>query len=283
VTGDSGHLLRETNLPPPTGLLLVGHGTRSAAGIQQFLEISAVLSVAVPEAIVEPAFLELAQPDIGAAVSQLASRGAGTIVVVPFLLAAADHVKSDIPEAVRTAVVGIGENRPKLIFAEHLGAHANVIELSQLRYREALENLSPAPPETTCHLLVGRGTHDPSAIAEVRRFAELRADPSSAAQTRVAFLAMARPSLAEELQRIAIEPFARVVVQPHLLFAGELAVSIERQVATLAGRPEATQWLTTDVLADPDGKPQRGAELLAVAAYERFAAVIRVVGREGDG
>ena len=231
----------------------------------------------------EPAFLELAQPDIGAAVSRLASRGARVIVVVPFLLAAADHVKEDIPAAVRAAAAGIGENRPKLVFAEHLGAHANVIELSQLRYRQALENLSPVPPETTCHLLVGRGTHDAAAIAEVRRFAELRADPSSAAQTRVAFLAMARPTLAEELQRIAMESFARVVVQPHLLFAGELAESIRRQVATLAGRAATTEWLTTNVLADAAGKPQRGAELLAVAARERFAASIRVVGREGDG
>lgn len=263
--------------------MLVGHGTRSPAGIQQFLDISAFLSAEAREAIVEPAFLELAQPDIGAAVSRLASRGARIIVVVPFLLAAADHVKEDIPAAVRTAAAGIGENWPQLVFAEHLGAHPNVIELSQLRYRQALENLSPFRPEATCHLFVGRGSHDASAIAEVRRFAELRADPSSAAQTRVAFLAMARPSLAEELQRIAIESFARVVVQPHLLFAGELAESIGHQVATLAGRAATTEWLTTSVLADPAGKPQRGAELLAVAARERFAAAIRVVGREGDG
>jgi sirohydrochlorin cobaltochelatase len=261
------------------GLLLIGHGTRSQAGVQQFLDIAATLGARAPEAIVEPAFLELAEPNISAAVTRLCERGARTIVVVPFLLAAADHVKEDIPAAVKAAVANVSHDL-SLIFAEHLGSSAAVLELSTLRYREAVENLPHVAPEATCHLLVGRGTHDSSAIAEVTEFARLLADVVLVGETRLAFLAMAQPSLAEELQRIAATPFERVVVQPHLLFEGDLADSVGRQVAKWAGQQPERQWLTTAVLADPVGKPKQGAYLLAEAAYERFGAGIRVVGPE---
>ena len=280
---DNGHLLRESLLAPPRGLLLVGHGTRSAAGTQQFLEVSAALAKMAPGTLVEPAFLELAEPDILTAVRTLHRRGARTIVAVPLLLAAADHVKQDIPAAVKAAASGISPPDLSLIFAEHLGTHTSVIELSRQRYREANANLSPVSPEVTCHLLVGRGTHDPAAIAEVQQFASLRADRTEAAQCRLAFLAMAQPGLAEELHLLASMPFRRVMVQPHLLFAGDLVSSIEKQVADLAGQPLQQEWLTAAVLADPAGKPQRGADLLALAAWERFVAAIRVVANVGGG
>lgn len=264
-------------------LLLIGHGTRSPAGIQQFLNIAAKLAELAAPAPVEPAFLELAQPDIAAAVTRLAGRGAERIVVVPFLLAAADHVKEDIPAAVEAAVNGLANPRPTLLFAEHLGAHPNIIELSQLRYRAALEPLPPIPAAATCHLLVGRGTHDQSAIVEVQRFADLRTDSAAAQETRLAFLAMAKPTLAAELQRVATLPFQRIVVQPHLLFEGDLMTSIRAQVVAVAGQAPRQQWITTAALADPPGQPQMATNRLAEAALDRFVTSIRVVGRGRSG
>ena len=53
------------------GLLLVGHGTRSAEGREQFLGLAESLRQRLKPLPVEPAFLELAQPTIDDAVGKL--------------------------------------------------------------------------------------------------------------------------------------------------------------------------------------------------------------------
>src|SRR5688500_6845827 len=86
------------------GILLVGHGTRSELGTRQYLALAASLARAVAPLAVEPAFLELKQPEIDTAVGKLVARGATRLVTMPLLLFAAGHVKRDIPEQVRTAL-----------------------------------------------------------------------------------------------------------------------------------------------------------------------------------
>jgi sirohydrochlorin ferrochelatase len=47
--------------------------------------------------LVETAFLELAQPDLPAAVASLCAQGATRIVVVPFFLTLGIHLRRDLP------------------------------------------------------------------------------------------------------------------------------------------------------------------------------------------
>src|SRR5438876_10639298 len=89
------------------GLLLIGHGTRSESGVRQFLEVADRVAEQAPDQIVEPAFLELAEPSIETAISRLGDRGARSFVTVPLLLFAAGHVKRDIPEAIRQAAASL--------------------------------------------------------------------------------------------------------------------------------------------------------------------------------
>src|SRR3954454_17575598 len=87
-------------MPNQAGVLLVGHGTRSATGIRQFFDIVERAAKVLAPVAVEPAFLELSQPDIDTAIGRLAMRGIERLVTLPLLLFAAEHVKQDIPHQV---------------------------------------------------------------------------------------------------------------------------------------------------------------------------------------
>src|SRR5215212_2590757 len=90
-------------LPPHAGILLIGHGTRDAAGHQEFLVTAQRLQEAVPGNPVEPCFLELSQPTISEGWHRLAARGVTQIVATPLLLFSAGHAKRDIPDVIHSA------------------------------------------------------------------------------------------------------------------------------------------------------------------------------------
>ena len=82
------------------------------------------------------------------------------------------------------------------------------------------------------------------------------------AQARIAYLAMAEPRLETALEEIAELRYHRVVVQPHLLFHGELLDTITERVAQIASRWPQQQWFVAPHLGVGD--------LLAQAMLERF-------------
>lgn len=272
-------------MPNQTGVLLVGHGTRSPTGIRQFLDIAKRAAKALAPVVVEPAFLEISQPDIDAAIGRLATRGIERLVTLPLLLFAAGHAKRDIPDQVSTALARRGLSQIEHLQASHLGCHPALVQLSDERMRQVenpkstvqsqslasackvqaclVPTLQPGnartggsrPPINTRLLLVGRGSHDESATAEMHQFAALRQQSLDDADVMVdvAFLAMARPLLADQLPRVAQHDCRRVIIQPHLLFHGELVEAVERQVAAVATEHSDKEWIVTPPLADLPG------------------------------
>jgi sirohydrochlorin cobaltochelatase len=120
----------------------------------------------------------------------------------------------------------------------------------------------------------------------MQEFARLRQQQEGGVATEVAFLAMARPSLAQQLPRIAARGYRRVIVQPHLLFQGELASSLGQQVAATAAEHPAQEWVVTRLLADePAEKRASEGQLttLVELVCQRFReAMIRVVAPAGE-
>lgn len=228
------------------GLLIVGHGTREASGVAEFSHLVAQVSEALPDHLVEPAMLELAEPPISSAMRRLVDRGADEVVVVPMMLLAAAHVIRDIPaqiEAASRAYEGLD-----VTMAAHLGCQEPILQLSELRYRQAAGGLEREAAEQTLLLIVGRGSNCPEAGAEMCRFARLRWERTPTAWLEVCFAAMSRPSLQRALPIVAEMPFERIVVQPHLLFRGQLLNQIRNQVAEAALRWPARQWIVTQHL-----------------------------------
>jgi sirohydrochlorin cobaltochelatase len=261
-------------MPHATAILLIGHGTRDAAGTDEFLTLAKMLAERMAPTGVFPCFLELASPSIGEAVAAGVDAGARNIVAVPVLLFAAGHAKSDIPAALADAVKGIASERRVEVSIHQtsvLECHPRLLELSRRRYEEAMQGLDELPASTTCLILVGRGSYDREAVAAMHRFTELRAATTAVGQVEAAFIAMATPKYGEVLRRAAARGFARIVVQPHLLFAGELLSGLQRDVATLANEFPLTQWVVTSHLG-PDALLTDAVESSCQAAIAREEA-----------
>src|SRR5258707_1143111 len=91
---------RMTRPGPP--LLLVGHGTRSAAGVAEFGRLIDRVRERGRDRIaqVDGGFIELSAPSIADIISRMAAGTAGSVwevVAVPLVLTAAGHGKGDIP------------------------------------------------------------------------------------------------------------------------------------------------------------------------------------------
>lgn len=230
------------------GILLVGHGTRDPAGARQFLATAEALRAALPERLVEPCFLEILKPDVAAGCRRLVERGARQVAVVPLLLLAAGHAKRDIPAILRRIIREYPDIR--IHQCSHLGSSELLDELSLERYRQALAGRVAIAAKDTLLVLVARGTTDRSAIREMQQFARRRAAHSPVGRVEVCFAAVAEPSLPAVLAHAAELPFARVVVQPHLLFGGLVLAGIKNTLETFVrGRGGDRQWL----LAQPLG------------------------------
>jgi sirohydrochlorin cobaltochelatase len=273
----------QTNLT--WGLLFVGHGTNDPTGTAQFLELAAGLAQRFKTLAVEPAFLELQLPNIDTGVQRLVERGIQQLGIMPLLLFAAGHAKEDVPKAVRQALKRHTDRPIEPIQAAHLGCHPLLVELSHRRMLEAQNAAeSQATKDRTCLLLVGRGSKDATATAEMHEFAALRQRLAENLHVEVAFLAMAQPSLAVQLKAIAQQSYSRVIVQPHLLFHGELLDSLRRQVGEMSQNHGQTQWLLAPALADPLNTPRSSAavDLEKVIEDRCLQAGIPVVARGGD-
>lgn len=76
--------------------------------------------------LAEPAFLDLAEPDLTTVVRRLAAAGHRRAVVVPLLFTSAFHATVDVPEAVQEAAAEVGL---ELVVTDILGTGPEVEEL----------------------------------------------------------------------------------------------------------------------------------------------------------
>ena len=217
-------------------LLVVGHGTKSAAGCAQFGELVERVAKAVPSADVEGGFLELAPPPIQDAVVRLVEAGHRTIDVVPLVLVGAGHSKGDIPAALERERL----RHPGLAFryGRPLGPHPLLLE----DLAERLEAVVPREQwGDTAVVLVGRGATDPDANAEVAKTARLLLEGRGIGTVETAFISLAQPSVPAGLDRAHRLGYARVVVLPFFLFAGVLPDRITAQAQEWAAAHPAVE------------------------------------------
>lgn len=251
----------------PTGILLVGHGTRSDAGAAEFLALAQLLTQRFPMLPLAPAYLELRPPTIADAIRQLAAQGVRRILVTPLLLFAAGHAQRDIPSAVQQALIA----SPEIRAVQTPALELSLLDLSQLHY----ENSRPsASSSKTLLILVGRGSRDVAATEKMQEFANLLAERTNPSAVRVGFLAMAEPRIRDVLSQAAQEEWDTIVVQPHLLFQGELLEELKRLVIEIANRHPQTQWRLAAHLASNIGSGSPAEQLLVTAVSQLIEVAI---------
>jgi sirohydrochlorin cobaltochelatase len=224
-------------------LLIAAHGSRDASGIDEFWAFADAWQRLRPDRLQAAGFLEFARPTIGEAIDDLVERGARRITVVPAMLMAAGHVKNDVPSEIHE---GRGRH-PGVTFhmARPLDIHPSLLELAHVRYREALADRPEVPAGRTLLLLVGRGTSDPDANANIARVARFLWESYGVGWASVAFSGLAPPSVDEALTVCRRLGFARIVVQPYFLFDGILLKRIHEIAARHAGADPAVEILST--------------------------------------
>ena len=229
--------------PPP--LLLAAHGTRDPAGVAGFQALAArVADLAGQDGIeVAGGFIELSAPPLRDAVTALAG-GSGPIVAVPLMLVAAGHAKGDIPAAL--AREQARHPGVRFTYARTLGPHPALIELLDTRVAAVAGDKPPAV------MVVGRGSTDPDANADVVKTARLLWEGREYPLAETAFVSLARPDVAEGLERCRLLGARRIVVARYFLFPGVLPDRVAEQAAAYAGAHHQLDIAVADVLGDCD-------------------------------
>ena len=210
----------------------------------------------------ELGFLELAEPSIAAGVQSLAAMGVKRLITVPVLLFRAGHADRDIPEAVLAAAEPLGIE--VLQQTPPLELQPAVIELSAYRYREALETLPVESRSGSVSLaIIARGSSSDSAAATMERFAQLRGEVTPVAEHRVGYVAVRQPNVQQSLDWLEASQSQILVVQPHLLFEGEVYHSLCTAVEERRQR-DGRHWLVCKPLGAPveDFEDDRLAQVL---------------------
>lgn len=250
----------------PPALLIAGHGTSDHDGAEQFRAFTDRVGkrLAGRGVSVAGGFIELSPPPLGEAVAGLVASGHRRLAAVPLMLVAAGHAKGDIPaalarEQVRHPGLTVAYGRP-------LGAHPAVLALLRERLAEA-----GADARTTV-LLVGRGSTDPDANAEVARTARLLAETTPVAGVEYAFISLAPPGAPAGLARCAALGARDIVVLPYFLFTGVLPRRVAEQAAAWAAGHPGARVRCAEVLGDTDAL----ADLVIERYDEALAGDIRM-------
>lgn len=188
---------------PARPLVVIGHGTRSAAGVAVVREVAARAGAELGQRDVPVGFVDVCGPTAGEALSGLAQA-----VVVPYFLATGFHVRVDLPEALRTA--------PGSTATAALGVSPEVVAALVDRLREALDGT--ALPDAI--LLGAAGSSDVRARQEVHCLAAVVA-AATGVRTQAGFIAGPGPTVYETLCTLREAGAERVAAASFLLAPGQ--------------------------------------------------------------
>lgn len=204
-------------------LLLIAHGTRDPRGPEEMATLLGHVRARL-DAPVSAAWLEdFADPDVPAAVADLAGRGAQRVVTLPLLHFAAGHAKTDVPgELVRAR-----QAHPdvELVHGQVLGLHAQLFAVA----RERVAAVGPAEG-TDALLVAASGSSDPDANGDLAKAARFLAEQTRHRWVDHAFAGVSWPTVDVALRRMAGGGARTVTLFSWSLLAGLL----ERRVLQMA-------------------------------------------------
>lgn len=213
-----------------TTLLLVGHGSRNRDGNKETLHFAAQWREKHPDWRIEVCFIEHAEVLLDAGLDR-AARDAKRVVVIPFILNAAGHVKMELPAAIEAA----RGRHPGVEFAvtRHLGMGREIFAVLQGQLDRLMKQLAMPDPMTTGVVLLGRGSSDPGANGELAKMARWLFEANDHELVDLAFTGVTWPRLETAVQRQVRLGMTQICIVPVYLFTGVLMERIQAQVARL--------------------------------------------------
>lgn len=204
-------------------MVAVAHGSRDPRAAATVAELAEAVRARRPDVPVVASFLDHAPPAPGRVLDGLARDGAGEAVVLPLLLTAAYHSKTDVPGVL--ARVRTRHPRFGLRTAGTLGPHPLLTAALERRLAEA--GVEPGDPDTAV-VLVSAGSSDASANATIWRLAgEWRARGWRGVVP--AFASASRPAPAEAVAALRDAGSPRVAVASYFLAPGHFADKVRAE------------------------------------------------------
>lgn len=210
------------------GLLLVAHGSRSAAGQREMAELAELVAATAPDGVmVDMGYLELSEPPAGLALDRLVAAGARHIAVVPLMLLAAGHSKSDVPAVVLEA----RDRHPHvtLDYGRPLGIDHALVDLAHQQIRSRGGAGVPLA-------VFARGTSDPDANADAYKVSRLVAESTGASLAVTGFSGVTWPDVPTALDQLHKLGADRVAVFSWFLATGVLLDRIHRDCEAFSRR-----------------------------------------------
>jgi sirohydrochlorin cobaltochelatase len=227
-------------------LLGVAHGSKDPQSQQVVLDLLAQAVALRPGLRAEAAYIDNASPSVRDAIQRLVAEGARDLTVVPVLLGAASHSKSDLAASVQAA--RLAHPGVVLRYGRPLGPHPALVHVLAERLAEAGVVDLPV-------VLVAGGSLDPDANAGVAATARLLWEGRGFPSVDIAFVSATGPSVPQALERLRAEGHAKVALARYFLGPGYLP----RQVAVRAATVEALETVVSEPLG---AAPELSALLL---------------------
>ncbi|KPV40768.1 sirohydrochlorin chelatase [Alicyclobacillus ferrooxydans] len=234
-----------------TLILFVGHGTRAAAGVSEFLQFCRLVEQQILEQLgsevcthpkdrlnraslrFECAFLEVCEPDLVTALIRGCTPDVSLVLVVPLFLFQAGHMKHDIPGLIQAAESQTGSVKIEVLPA--IGVDPAFIEVAMTRLTEA-GYVTKGEVESQAVLLLGRGNQDSSAQSDFDVLASRVRSQANVHESLFAtgYLAGSGRDWRDALSSLVqtgVQAGARFVyIQPYLWFHGWLTEQLPKWV-----------------------------------------------------
>ncbi|WDR06596.1 sirohydrochlorin chelatase [Devosia rhodophyticola] len=210
------------SLPPQTGIMLCGHGSRNQLAVGEFANLAERLRERLPGIPVEYGYLEFANPVIHLGLDRLREQGVKKVLAVPGMLFAAGHAKNDIPSVLNTYAASHDDF--DITYGRELGVDLKMIRAAGERIEEAI---ATAPDQTidrheTLLMVVGRGSSDPDANSNVAKVMRMIWEGMGFGWGEVSYSGVTFPLVTPALDHAVKLGYRRIIVFPYFLFTGVL-------------------------------------------------------------
>ena len=216
--------------PNTTTLLLAGHGSRKREGNEEIERFAANWRSLHSDWRIEVCFIEHAEILLNEGLDR-AAQDAQRVILIPFILNAAGHVKMELPAAVSAA--RLRHPAVDFIVTRHLGMGREMLAVLQGQLDRIMKALAVPDPQTTGVILLGRGSSDAGANGELARMVRWLFEANEHELVDLAFTGVTWPRLETIVQRQVRLGMMQIAIVPVYLFTGVLIERIKAQVERL--------------------------------------------------
>jgi sirohydrochlorin cobaltochelatase len=234
-----------------TGVMICGHGSRDVNAVAEFEKLAVGLRARLPQYDVEYGFLEFALPIIQSGLEALVEKGCKRIFALPGMLFAAAHVKNDIPSVLNEFAAAHPDI--EICFARELAVSLKLINAAGGRIEDALaeaDKQNPIGRDETLLMVVGRGASDPDANSNVCKITRFLWEGLDLGWAETSYSGVAKPLIADGLDKAALMGFKRIVVFPYFLFTGVLVKRIYAAADAAAAKYPGIDFVKAGYLND---------------------------------